>query len=446
VILRADRHSVTGFAVIRHTSVREELTDAAPRVTLQAPQRTTMPTLPPKWPDSFLAEMRLVGDPLADDTIQRVFEAGEITQVNDLLMTLVRNDQIPSVGLDPHVQAYLGATEETPMADPDMVREAQQFFVDHGDLVLFSLVCASLPECYTMKKGINVLWMTQKLNEHALRRLLETAQLVLRVLTPGGLDRNGAGVASAAKVRLMHAAIRHLILHGGPSSAPDRPKTFSEVLIGAQWDTETLGYPINQTDLAYTLLTFSHVIPRSMLRLGVTMTLTQMNAFVHCWNVVGQTMGIRPDMLPADYAEAETLYAHIKAREGGPSDEGKAMTDALRNCLKSALPGHIIDFLPVLLMRELMDQPTCTWLGIPEPNALSSMAQKILTDEIRGIALVKREAHEHLAITPLLWDWAAGKMVNFLTNYRQPAGWNKQIFAIPDELATSWNLPKTAGV
>ena len=402
-----------------------------------------MPTTDPaKWQDPFLADMRQVGDPLADETIQRVFETGEIARVNELLMSLVRNDQIPADGLDPHVQAYLKATEETPVTDAEMVREAQQFFVDDGDLVFFSLVCASLPECYTMKKGINVLWMTQKLNEHALRRLLETAQMVLKVLTPGGLEKNGAGITAAAKVRLMHAAIRRLILHGRPSPSPGNPKTFSEVLIGEQWDTATLGYPINQADLAYTLLTFSHVIPRSMVRLGVTMTPSQMNSFVHCWNVVGQVMGIRPDLLPADYAESELLYAHIKEREGGESEEGRAMTDALRNCLSDALPGHLLDFLPVLLMRELMDPATCSWLGIPEPNALSSMAQKILTDEIRGIALMKREAHEHLAITPLLWDWAAGKMVNFLTNYRQPPGWNKQIFTIPDELAASWNISK----
>ncbi|MEO7085394.1 MAG: oxygenase MpaB family protein [Gemmatimonadaceae bacterium] len=401
-----------------------------------------MPTPAVKWQDPFLADMRKIGDPLADATIDRVFEAGEIQRVNDLLMSLVRNNQMPTEGLDPHVQAYLTATEETPVTDPEMVREAQQFFVDHGDLVLFSLVCASLPECYTMKKGINVLWMTQKLNDHALRRLLETAQMVLRILTPGGLEKKGAGIAAASKVRLMHAAIRRLILHGKPSSSPSDPKTFSEVLIGEQWNTDALGYPINQTDLAYTLLTFSHVIPRSMVRLGVEMTTFQKDAFVHCWNVVGQVMGILPEMLPADYAEAELLYTQIKEREGGASVEGQAMTAALMKCMKDALPGHLVDFLPVLLMRELMDPATCSWLGIPAPTALSEWAQKILTDEIRGIALVKRDAHEHLMVTPMLWDWAAGKIVNFLTNYRQPPGWNRDIFTIPDELATSWNLPK----
>ncbi len=89
-----------------------------------------MPTSPPKWQDPFIAEMRQVGDPLADETIERVFETGEIQRVNDLLTSLVRNDQVPVEGLDPHVQAYLAATEETPVTDPEMVREAQQFFVD----------------------------------------------------------------------------------------------------------------------------------------------------------------------------------------------------------------------------------------------------------------------------------------------------------------------------
>jgi hypothetical protein len=147
-------------------------------------------------------------------------------------------------------------------------------------------------------------------------------------------------------------------------------------------------------------------------------------------------------MLPANYAEAELLFAHIKEREGGASSEGQAMTGALQSCLKDAIPGHIVDFLPVVLMRELLDSTTSSWLGIPAPNMFSSMAQKILTDEIRGVALIKREAQEHLVVTPLLWDWAAGRMVNFLTNYQQPAGWNRKLFEIPDELAASWNLPK----
>ncbi len=405
---------------------------------------TASPFSPPpasKWQDSFLAGMRLVGDPLADETIDRVFAKGEIEQVNSLLVSLVRNDQVPPQGLDPVVYDYLSATRALAVTDPALVREAQAFFEEHGDLVLVALLCASLPECYTMAKGINVLWLTQRLEEHALRRLLETAQFVLRVLSPGGMDPDGAGISSAAKVRLMHAAIRRLILHEPKSDVPPNPANFSEVLLATKWDMARLGYPINQTDLAYTLLTFSYVIPRSMERLGVAMTPIQKEAFLHCWNVTGLVMGIHPDMLPANVDEAASLFDHIKRREGGASTEGQAMTTALRACVANVIPTQLGQSVPVLIMRQLMDPQTCEWLGIAKPSLLSRIAQDVLIAEVRGAALMKHEAQEHLWLTPIAWDWVAGRLMNYLTNYRQPPGWNRAVFQIPDNLVASWNLP-----
>jgi hypothetical protein len=53
---------------------------------------------------------------------------------------------------------------------------------------------------------------THRLINHPFRRIVETAQFVLDVMAPDGLGHSGRGVRSAQKVRLMHAAIRHLIL------------------------------------------------------------------------------------------------------------------------------------------------------------------------------------------------------------------------------------------
>jgi hypothetical protein len=185
-----------------------------------------------------------------------------------------------------------------------LVHAAQELFIAHGNLALIVLVCASLPECYVMKKGIQVLWLTQRLQEHVLRRLVETAQLVISVMWRGGLSPDGSGVRTAAKVRLMHAAIRHLILHGRPEAQDAKPSSFADVLLTVRWNTQELGYPINQEDLVYTLLTFSYVIPRGLEKLGVQVTPTQKEAFIHCWNIVGRIMGIREEILPENYEEA----------------------------------------------------------------------------------------------------------------------------------------------
>jgi dTDP-glucose 4,6-dehydratase len=64
------------------------------------------------------------------------------------------------------------------------------------------------------------------------------------------------GVNYCQRVRLMHAAIAHLLL--APSVAIGAPEELGHALAQKQWD-EGLGVPLNQEDLAYVLLTFSYV-------------------------------------------------------------------------------------------------------------------------------------------------------------------------------------------
>src|SRR5262245_58016105 len=169
-----------------------------------------------RWTDEFLEAMRKVGDPLADDTVAEVFRAGAVEAVNSLLSALVRNDQIPPSGLPAKGYEFLEATSGLPQLDAAKVERGEKLFMSHGNLALAILLCASLPECYVQKRGVKVLWLTQRLQEHVFRRLLETAQMVLAVMSRGGLSGDGRGIRAAQKVRLMHAAMRHLILAQNP--------------------------------------------------------------------------------------------------------------------------------------------------------------------------------------------------------------------------------------
>jgi hypothetical protein len=401
-----------------------------------------MQTPSEKWPDSFLAEMRHVGDPFADETVGALFSRGDISDVNELLSTLVRNEQIPPENMDPVVHEYLRATSSVPGMDQALVHEAEELFTKHGNLALFALVCASLPECYVMKKGVHVLWVTQRLQTHVLRRLLETAHMVLRVMSPGGLAPGGAGLRAAAKVRLMHAAIRRLILHGDRAKHTAHPGTLGDAMLAESWNVDHMGVPINQTDLAYTLLTFSYVLPRSLEKLGVQMTPRQKLAFIHTWNVVGRVMGIREDLLAADYEEAHWLFERIKDLEGGESRAAQEMTAAVVRCMQDAIPGTVLDFLPLLLMGELIDEKTRAWLGIKMPGPIPAAAQLLLTTNVRGATWIKQGAQDYLVITPQIWQWVAGYVTVFLTNFGQPKGWQRQMFAIPAEVAKHWKLPK----
>ena len=103
------------------------------------------------------------------------------------------------------------------MAEPvDTVQfeigRGQDLFQELGPEVLLILGCYSLPAAYAATKGARVLAQTGFLTEDTDRRLGETSQMVVDVMTTGGLEPGGTGVWAARKVRLMHAAIRHLVL------------------------------------------------------------------------------------------------------------------------------------------------------------------------------------------------------------------------------------------
>jgi len=198
------------------------------------------------WTDAYLDAARTVGDPEADLAIATLFaESGQQARViAGVIESLVRNAEPTPENLPPQLHAYLEMTSRVPPPVLPHVKTGENVFAEHGPEILCLLGCYSLPAAYGARRGAQVLYRTGQLTERAHHRLMVTSQMVLDVMGPGGLTARGRGIRTAQKVRLMHAAIRHLLLHD-----PHTP-----------WDTADLGVPINQEDLAGTLMTFSYQI------------------------------------------------------------------------------------------------------------------------------------------------------------------------------------------
>ena len=385
-----------------------------------------------RWDDAYLDAMRQEGDPAADRAVAAIFESGEVTEVNRLLSTLIQNDGVPSSDLPPEVQEYLAASARLPAwADPAMIECGEELFIEFGITSTVLLSCASLPECYVMKNGIHVLWLTQKLEDHVHRRVLETAQMIMDVMSPGGLAATGRGIRSAQKVRLMHASIRHLILQEADEREEGPPRGFADVLRRHRWNP-AYGHPVCQEDMAYTLMTFSYVGVRGLEDLGVELSDRQKDAYIHCWNIVGHVMGIRDELLPADHREAEILFRTIKERQQGATPEGRAVMAALLGFVEGLFPS-LLRGVPHLLMRELVGDPTADLLGIPAVNGLQRLWQRLLVGMWRWIDrdVEKvdvnhprlRQASERLHLL-LLKKWGT-----------MPRGWSRELFRLPDHLA-----------
>jgi len=387
------------------------------------------------WTDERLAAMRRLGDPLADELIAHIYHTGERGAVNKLWDQLLHNDQLPT-DTCPELIEFIKTTARMPdWYNPEQVHVGEQLFMREGPFALVSLLCASLPECYVMKNGVQVLAATRNLEAHTYRRLLETSQMVVAVMSPGGLAPGGSGIISAQKVRLMHAAIRHLLLES-VQVAPDAPPptNAAEALGRLGWDTAKLGYPINQEDMAYTLLTFSHVISRSMKLLGATISMEEREAYLHCWNVVGHVMGVHGDLLAHNVVEAEELFERIKRVQGGPTEQGQALTAALIRCVQGVLPKSWVRRLPPLMIRLLVGKETANTLGVPQRKKTEVVAMAVL-------------AVLHVVAAPL-WRWISHKTsglvglawVQYLT--QMPPRWNRQLFDLPSSLSKSWKVPE----
>jgi hypothetical protein len=334
--------------------------------------------------DAFLNQMRETIDPPADAVATTLIAQGARNTVKDLMRQrkMWDDDGEPSRLLPEDIRSYMKAASALPSwRNPALINEAQQFFLLYGIASSTLLACASLPQCYVMKYGTEVLAYTKFLQVDPTRRIRETAQMVMDVMVPGGLEPGGRGVRATMKVRVMHAIVRHMIMDD-PGAAANP----ADAALRAQF-----GLPINQEDMVYTLMTFSYVVIEGFRTMGYAMTDAQRNGYVHCWNVVGHLMGIRDELLPATFDDAAELFAAIQRRQCGQSTAGVKLTKALIEAVENAIPGDHHDQLVAVLTRKLVGDSTADALQIPRPSLL----QKIRLDAI----LETWEASARLATT-----------------------------------------------
>ena len=316
--------------------------------------------------DALLDRMRETVDPPADAVAESLCDRGAHRLVADLIKNRQMWDQDgePSRLLPEDVRAYMKAASRLPeWRDPTAVAGAEAFFLLYGLASATLLACASLPQCYVMKYGTEVLAYTKFLQVDPRRRVRETAQMVMDVMCPGGLTPGGRGVRATMKVRVMHAIVRHMIEHD-PGARPNP----SEPALRAKF-----GRPINQEDMVYTLMTFSYVVVEGFRTMGYGMTGAERDGYIHCWNVVGFLMGIREELLPARFADAEELFNAIQRRQHGRSDAGQKLTAALLTALEDAVPGRLHDPLPAALTRKLIGHQTADILGIERSSGLTRL-------------------------------------------------------------------------
>lgn len=259
---------------------------------------------------------------------------------------------------------------------------------------------------------------------------------------------SGKGILYARKVRLLHAAMRYMAMqHATPPPAEDasaRARWMAR-FAGSGWNPETDGIPINQEDMAYTLLTFSWVIPQGLKAWGREPEPEELEAFLHTWKVVGYVMGIHEDLLTDDPAEARRLFDTLVAQLADqpahdahkPTEERMSvvLTGTIIRFLQDYLPKPLAR-LPAVMIEDQVGREHSEDLIAPDlrPGFFARLFYGVVTRASRFHAFLTRFVYRH---SPTIRAYYAELMhkvgMAFVESWRGP--FERRPFYLPETLS-----------
>jgi hypothetical protein len=380
--------------------------------------------------DEFIDKLVYKGDHAADAAVDEFFTA-RFSGHSELFRHLARSSG-PGGDTDeslPGVSEFVEAIEPWPdWADADLVRRGQQVFCDWGPQLGLGLWMASLPADYACARGAEPLVRTARLTLSPKRRYIETGQMIIDAMTPDALAPGAPGYVAVRRVRVMHAAVRHVLLH-------------ADEVVGARaagvepWDTKLYGVPLNQHDLLGCLFSFSVVGIDALRRAGVRLCDADAEAYIHVWNLVGHQIGIEEGLLPLDLSDARTLWESQKKNEYRRSEAGCELTAAAIEAMHDLFGNNfLMRGIPAAGIRHYLGNETAGLLGVPRADPLGRaffvMVGLVDTVYERTISRVPRTR----SLTALLGLLMLHGFVNFERDGERPS------FEISDELKKAWGI------
>lgn len=382
------------------------------------------PASPKKWSVSFLEEKRKHTDPLADEVVATIIKKGELTSVNHLFGLFVNDsDQLPP-NAPQEIKDYFATTARLPeWADKDLIALGQQIYIRHGVWISLLLSYKALPECYACAKGAEVLFHTARLNEHHgslntyARRIAETAQFVFYSMSPKGLSADGRGLLATQKVRLIHAIIRHYLKQ-------------------KNWDSSQFDEPINQQDMAGTLMSFSALVLEGMEQLGIKLERVEKEAYIHTWRVVGHIIGLHDDLIPENAEDALLLGHTILDNQMRENDHSKALMKSLLDFQNSISKPLLSPQSNIEMMRLMMGDKISDMLAVPaaDPERVKKLGRKI-----KMIATVA-EFLDHSLVFAMVMQFISKIGLQLMITRMTPTSIIN--FYLPKSLTQDWGVSK----
>lgn len=244
-------------------------------------------------------------------------------------------------------QDFLAHAHTVPgWVDFDMMESGRRVMGRYGLLQGLILLCSSLTAGYAFNKPNQVLLATGRLQKDVSKRIFETGQFLHNMTGPEGLRPGGVGHRTILEVRLLHAAVRHHLLSTG------------------HHDTEHYQQPINQEDMAGTILAFDFVVARGLRQFGVMLSEAERAATHYFWRYAGWLLGVDEALLPASPAEQDVLAAQLFTHLYAPDERGAELARALLRDMANQPPYHLSERVLHGISRSLIGDELADAFGL----------------------------------------------------------------------------------
>lgn len=337
---------------------------------------------------SVLDQLRLLGDPAADDCAAALAREGATAAMLRPLFGALRkpDSMLPASAPAPlreflaNIRTGTRRPDGLPLpvwADRERILRGQRAFRETTLPSVLVMLCKSLPEGYAAPSMSKILNLSGELRARPFHRLMGTLQLLQDVGSPGSFEPGGVATVVAKEMRLLHAGVRTNVVR---EAMGDRAHDAF---------VEQYGRPINQEDMMGTLLGFSTLVIEGLETLGIPFSKQEAEDYYHVWRVYGHLAGIRrPDLpdeadgMPGTIDEARAFYAtyhrhyvgatdfsgDFRARSIAANPDGVALADAHVGMLKNVMPKFLQTLLGTTVARmyihELTGDIGCARVGV----------------------------------------------------------------------------------
>ena len=260
---------------------------------------------PQQW--QVLGERLTVGDEPMDRLVEWMAATG-MEQTRPLFERALR-DGIGSVPDAPAPLREFFETIQTPpdWVDIDVVRKGQRALRRGGADGMYIARDVSLLGGYQFSGFNKTLLRTGALEKGSNKRFAETMQWAMDVISEGGLEPLGVGYRSTIRVRLIHSFVRQHV-----SAMPD-------------WRADEWGVPVNQTDMAATLVGALVAPAVGVIAMGVVLSPSEFAAVAHLTRYVGWLIGVEDQWLPGSFRDSVRVLAHTLSALAAPDESSKQL-------------------------------------------------------------------------------------------------------------------------